>query len=115
MNWHHEGLSAAQLAMFAPMRLKSRSVRTWPPSCRHGRQLFFSGVCLYRIPIDSFFRALEFHDGDGVAKVNLQVSPYTFITLDIWKSGPWIMFLSGRLAKKIGPRLLLWGTSRYLR
>ena len=26
-------------------------------------------------------------DGDGVAKVNLQVSPYTFITLDTWKSG----------------------------
>jgi hypothetical protein len=39
------------------------------------------------IPIDSFFRALESADGDGVAKVNLQVSPYTFITLDTWKSG----------------------------
>jgi hypothetical protein len=39
------------------------------------------------IPIDSFFRALESHDADGVAKVNLQVSPYTFITLDTWKSG----------------------------
>jgi len=39
------------------------------------------------IPIDSFFRALEFQDKDSVAKVNLQVSPYTFITLDTWKSG----------------------------
>jgi len=39
------------------------------------------------IPIDSFFRALESQGGDSVAKVNLQVSPYTFITLDTWKSG----------------------------
>jgi hypothetical protein len=39
------------------------------------------------IPIDSFFRALESRDDDGVAKVNLQVSPYTFITLDTWRSG----------------------------
>jgi hypothetical protein len=39
------------------------------------------------IPIDSFFRALESQDDDSVAKVNLQVSPYTFITLDTWKTG----------------------------
>ena len=39
------------------------------------------------IPIDSFFRALESQDSDSVAKVNLQVSPYTFISLDTWKSG----------------------------
>jgi len=39
------------------------------------------------IPIDSFYRALESNEGGDVAKVNLQVSPYTFITLDTWKSG----------------------------
>ena len=48
------------------------------------------------IPLDSFFRALESQDGDGVAKVNLQVSPYTFITLDTWKSG------SGSVATQAG-------------
>jgi len=39
------------------------------------------------IPIDAFFRALDAHDGDGVAKVNLQVSPYTYISLDTWRAG----------------------------
>ena len=38
-------------------------------------------------PQSALIRALESQDGDGVAKVNLQVSPYTFITLDTWKSG----------------------------
>jgi hypothetical protein len=39
------------------------------------------------IPIDAFFRALQAHDGDRVAKVDLQVSPYTYISLDTWKAG----------------------------
>lgn len=39
------------------------------------------------IPIDAFFRALQTQSDDSVAKVNLQVSPYTYISLDAWKAG----------------------------
>ena len=39
------------------------------------------------IPIDAFFRALQTHNGEGIAKVDLQVSAYTYISLDTWKTG----------------------------
>lgn len=39
------------------------------------------------IPIDAFFRALEAQDTDAMATVDLQVSPYTYITLNTWKAG----------------------------
>ena len=60
-----------------------------PANARCRGAIGFPTTCIPRSAsrIDSFLRALESAYGDGVAKVNLQVSPYTFITLDTWKSG----------------------------
>lgn len=77
-NWSRDGrLVSSSLWRNDPATLKIPGAMEFPPD-------LYPNIS---IPIDSFFRALEAQGGGGIGKVNLQVSPYTYITLDTWREG----------------------------
>jgi hypothetical protein len=96
-NWSREGrLVASDLWRNDPATLRIPGAMDFPDD-------LYPNIS---IPIDAFFRALQTQDGDSLAKVNLQVSPYTYISLDTWRAGTEQVTTEGGsfLAQKIAVR-----------
>lgn len=77
-NWSRDGrLISSNLWRNDPATLRIPGAMEFPGD-------LYSNISL---PIDSPFRAVQSEHGDEIGKINLQVSPYTYITLDAWRIG----------------------------